>query len=317
MRPTQLAFWSLLPAVALAQSCREPKPEPYVPFSVNYDVTALALQPGYDTVPRLSTGFVALDEASGAVHCSWAPHAVWVIEDGGAGPMLYLVDVRNGRVMSRLQLNAGWTNDDWEDLAHWTDASGQAWLGIGEIGDNEGLKPMRRIYALPEPDGIDTSGSAVQNYAPSQTKVWTYSYEDGPRDAESLFADPADGRLYLVSKREFRNRVYVLPAEPTLGGDTARYLGDLPLFMTTAADRLTLANGRSPLVVRSYGRIYYWDAASSERAIDVLQRVPTQLPYTEQEAQGEIFAWMPDGSYILISEKAGGVAPQVHRYVRN
>ena len=70
-------------------------------------------------------------------------------------------------------------------------------------------------------------------------------------------------------------------------------------------------------MVRSYGRIYYWDAASSERAIDVLQRVPTQLPYTEQEAQGEIFAWMPDGSYILISEKAGGISPQVHRYVRN
>ena len=49
------------------------------------------MQPGFDTVPRLSTGFVALDEASGAVHCSWAPHAIWVIEDGGAGPMLYAI----------------------------------------------------------------------------------------------------------------------------------------------------------------------------------------------------------------------------------
>ena len=77
MRPTNLILWSLLPAVAAAQSCREPQPEPYVPFSVNYDVTSLAVQPGFDTVPRLSTGFVALDEASGAVHCSWAPHAIW------------------------------------------------------------------------------------------------------------------------------------------------------------------------------------------------------------------------------------------------
>lgn len=316
MRPTQLAFWSLLPVVALAQSCRDPKPEPYVPFSVNYDVTSLVPQPGYDTVPRWSTGYVALDEASGAVHCSWAPHAVWVIEDGGGGPMLYLVDVRNGRVMSRLQLNSGWTNDDWEDLAHWTDASGQRWLGIGEIGDNDGLKPMRRIYALTEPEGIDTAGPNIQSHTPDQIKVWTFSYEDGPRDAESLFADPADGRLYVVSKRDLRNRVYVLPAEPTLGGDTARYLGDLPLFMTTAADRLTLPGGRSPLVVRSYGRIYCWDAAPSEPASEVLQRVPTQLPYTEQEAQGEIFAWMPDGSYVLISEKAAGVSPQAHRYVR-
>jgi hypothetical protein len=175
---------------------------------------------------------------------------------------------------------------------------------------------MRRIYALTEPEGIDTAGPNIQSHTPDQIKVWTFSYEDGPRDAESLFADPADGRLYVVSKRDLRNRVYVLPAEPTLGGDTARYLGDLPLFMTTAADRLTLPGGRSPLVVRSYGRIYYWDAAPSEPASEVLQRVPTQLPYTEQEAQGEIFAWMPDGSYVLISEKAAGVSPQAHRYVR-
>jgi hypothetical protein len=86
--------------------------------------------------------------------------------------------------------------------------------------------------------------------------------------------------------------------------------------MSTAADRLTLPSGRSPIVLRSYGRIYYWDAAPSESACDVLQRVPTQLPYTEQEAQGEIFAWLKDGTYVLLSEKAGGVEPRAHRYLR-
>jgi hypothetical protein len=315
MRPTNLVLWTILPAVAAAQSCREPQPEPYVPFSVNYDVTSLAGQPGFDTVPSLSTGFVALDEASGAVHCSWAPQAIWVIEDGGAGSMLYLVNTATGRVLSRLQLSIWWTNEDWEDLAHWTDSNGQRWLGIGEIGDNDGLRSMRRIFALQEPTGVDTVATGIQSYAPIAPKVWTFTYQDGSRDAESMFADP-DGRIYLVSKRDMRNRLYVLPSEPTLGGDTAKYLGDLPLYMTTAADRLQLPNGRSPIVVRSYGRLYYWDAAPTEAARDVLQRVPTQLPYTEQEAQGEIFAWLKDGTYVLLSEKAGGVEPRVHRYLR-
>ena len=315
MRPTNLVLWTILPAVAAAQSCREPQPEPYVPFSVNYDVTSLAGQPGFDTVPSLSTGFVALDEASGAVHCSWAPQAIWVIEDGGAGSMLYLVNTATGRVLSRLQLSIWWTNEDWEDLAHWTDSNGQRWLGIGEIGDNDGLRSMRRIFALQEPTGVDTVATGIQSYAPIAPKVWTFTYQDGPRDAESMFADP-DGRIYLVSKRDMRNRLYVLPSEPTLGGDTAKYLGDLPLYMTTAADRLQLPNGRSPIVVRSYGRLYYWDAAPTEAARDVLQRVPTQLPYTEQEAQGEIFAWLKDGTYVLLSEKAGVVEPRVHRYLR-
>ena len=258
---------------------------------------------------------MALDEASGAVHCSWAPQAIWVIEDGGAGSMLYLVNTATGRVLSRLQLSIWWTNEDWEDLAHWTDSNGQRWLGIGEIGDNDGLRSMRRIFALQEPTGVDTVATGIQSYAPIAPKVWTFTYQDGPRDAESMFADP-DGRIYLVSKRDMRNRLYVLPSEPTLGGDTAKYLGDLPLYMTTAADRLQLPNGRSPIVVRSYGRLYYWDAAPTEAARDVLQRVPTQLPYTEQEAQGEIFAWLKDGTYVLLSEKAGGVEPRVHRYLR-
>lgn len=315
MRPTNLVLWTILPAVAAAQSCREPQPEPYVPFSVNYDVTSLAGQPGFDTVPILSTGFVSLDEASGAVHCLWAPQAIWVIEDGGAGSILYLVNTATGRVLSRLQLSIWWTNEDWEDLAHWTDSNGQRWLGIGEIGDNDGLRSMRRIFALQEPTGVDTLATGIQSYVPIAPKVWTFTYQDGPRDAESMFADP-DGRIYLVSKRDMRNRLYVLPSEPTLGGDTAKYLGDLPLFMTTAADRLQLPNGRSPIVVRSYGRLYYWDAAPTEAACDVLQRVPTQLPYTEQEAQGEIFAWLKDGTYVLFSEKSGGVEPRVHRYLR-
>lgn len=315
MRPTNLVLWTILPAVAAAQSCREPQPEPYVPFSVNYDVTSLAGQPGFDTVPSLSTGFVSLDEASGAVHCSWAPQAVWVINDGGAGAMLYLVNTATGRVLSRLQLSIWWTNEDWEDLAHWTDSNGQRWLGIGEIGDNDGLRSMRRIFALKEPTGVDTVATGIQSYAPIAPKAWTFTYQDGPRDAESMFADP-DGRIYLVSKRDMRNRLYVLPSEPTLGGDTAKYLGDLPLYMTTAADRLQLPNGRSPIVLRSYGRLYYWDAAPTEAACDVLQRVPTQLPYTEQEAQGEIFAWLKDGTYVLLSEKSGGVEPRVHRYLR-
>lgn len=317
MRSPHIALWILLPAVAAAQSCREPQPETYVPFSVNFDVAKLATQPGFDTVPQWSSSTVALEEASGAVHCSWAPHAVWVIEDGGAGPNLYLVNVRNGNVLSRLQLTTGWANRDWEDLAHWTDSNGQRWLGIAEIGDNDAVHPEYHVYALPEPVAVDTSGAPAVTYQPAQTKVWTYIYPDGPRDAESLFADPTDGRLYVVSKRDFRNRVYVLPSEPNQSRDTAQFLGDLPLFMTTGADRLRLPNGRSPIVVRSYGRLYYWDAAPTESPCDVLQRVPTQLPYTEQEAQGEIFAWLQDGTYVLLSEKAGGVAPHVHRYVRN
>ncbi|MFZ9733134.1 MAG: hypothetical protein ACO3BA_07190 [Schleiferiaceae bacterium] len=309
----------LLPAVVVAQSCRKALPEPWSPFSVNYDVTALARETSWDSLPEFSASPVALTESSGAVACTWNPRAIWVIEDGGAGPMLYLIHTHSGKILAKLQLQTGWSNIDWEDLAHFTGPDGAPWLAIAEIGDNDAVHPSRAVYALPEPPAtLDTTLNGIQPWTPPATKVWNYTYPDGPRDAESMFVDPVDGQLYLVSKRDFRNRIYRLPAQPSSTGlDTATFLGDTPLFMTTAADRRIMPSGRAPIVVRSYGRLYYWDAAANESAEEVLQRTPTQLPYTEQEAQGEIFAWLPDGSYVLLSEEAGGVAPYVQVYRRN
>ena len=56
------------------------------------------------------------------------------------------------------------------------------------------------------------------------------------------------------------------------------------------------------------------DAVDIDRFRTVLQRTPLELPYPDQEAQGEIFVWMPDGSYLLLSERLGNAAPKVHCY---
>lgn len=311
-------LFNLFGGVALAAAgtvaCSGAKRQACDYASPQFDPVGLARTPGYDSVPSASTGFVALQEASGAVPCSWDSTGIWVIEDGGTGPNLFLVHLQTGRVKAQLQLNVGWTNVDWEDLAHWTDSTGQRWLGIAEIGDNNAVYPTRAIYALHEPTGIDTVSGAGTSYTPVGTQTWIYVYADGPRDAESLFVDPVDGRLYVVSKRDVRNRVYALPAEPSTGLDTAKAVADLPLFMSTAADRRVLADGRAPLVIRSYGRLYYWEAEATETACAVLQRTPTELPYTDQEVQGEIIALLPDGSYVLLSEQVGTAAPKVQVY---
>ncbi len=305
--------WTLLGALAAA-ACSGSKQRDCTYAAPQFDPTALAKASGFDSIPRYSSGHVALDEASGGAYCSWDSTGFWVIEDGGAGPQLHLVNRISGRVKATLQLNAGWTNVDWEDLTHWTDTTGLRWLGLAEVGDNNALYPTRAIYALPEPTGIDTLLGTSVSYTPDRTMTWNFVYEDGPRDAESVFTDPLDGRMYVVTKREARNRVYVLPSTPSTGLDTARAVADLPIFMSTAADRSLLPGERAPIAIRSYGRLYFWEAKASEPACVVLQRTPTELPYTDQEAQGEIFVWMPDGSYLLLSERLGNAAPKVHCY---
>ena len=309
-------LFNLLPlGIFIGASCSGPKNVRCDYAAPQFDPAALVQAQGFDSLPRYSTQAVDLNEASGAVYCGWDSTAIWVIEDGGSGPSLSLVNVNTGRVTARLQIAAGWANLDWEDLTHWTDTLGQRWLGIAEVGDNNAVRTSCLIYGFPEPVLNDTSG-VTQTWSPAQTKVWNFVYEDGPRDAESLFTDPVDGRMYVVTKRDSRNRVYVLPAQPSGSIDTARAVADLPIFMSTAADRSVLSSGQAPLVVRSYGRLYYWPAEAHEAACTVLQRTPMELPYPDQEAQGEIFAWLRDGSYVLLSERLGNVVPKVQRFVR-
>ncbi len=306
-------FNLLFLAILMGTSCAGPKMPRCDYAAPQFDPSALAAAKGFDSLPQYSAQAVDLAEASGAVYCSWDSSAIWVIEDGGSGPNLFLVNTATGRITARLQLAAGWANVDWEDLTHWTDTLGQRWLGIAEIGDNNAVRSSGSIFGIPEPVLDDTTGAA-QIWTPAQTMVWNFVYEDGPRDAESLFTDPVDGRMYLVTKRDARNRVYVLPAQPSGALDTARAVADLPIFMSTAADRSVLSSGQAPLVVRSYGRLYYWAAEAHEAACTVLQRTPLELPYPDQEAQGEIFAWLRDGSYVLLSERLGNAAPLVQRF---
>ena len=97
-------------------------------------------------------------------------------------------------------------------MTHWSDepvdvealapaGGGEVW--VGDIGDNRG-----------RPRGRSASWGGCPSTAATPTSTPT-SYElrfpGGARDAESLLADPASGRLYVVSKGVLGGTMYAAP----------------------------------------------------------------------------------------------------------
>src|SRR5207237_6184912 len=96
---------------------------------------------------------------------------------------------------------SGATNRDWEDIAVGPGpVNGTQYLYIGEIGDNNAAYASVAVYRVPEPTISDTQ-SPVTTSLSGAVKL-NFVYPDGPRDAESLFVDPATKDIWIISKRD-------------------------------------------------------------------------------------------------------------------
>jgi len=152
---------------------------------------------------------------------------LWAHNDSLNEPILYAIGT-DGRDRGSLRLE-GASYLDWEDMASFV-RDGQAYLVIGDIGDNKALRPFVSLYFLEEPaisaDGLGVGRSVHVEWA------LHFRYEDGPRDSEALAIDEAGERILLLSKRTSPSVLYELPlTRPDDSGEPllkARRIAELP-----------------------------------------------------------------------------------------
>jgi hypothetical protein len=237
----------------------------------------------------------SLHEISGMVASHTVPDLYWAINDSGDEPVLYgMSDV--GKVVRRWRLE-GASNVDWEDIAYGPSRTGDTtvrYIYIADIGDNDARRSSIRIYAVSELPYSDTASARF---------TWqTLVYPDGPRDAETLLCDPRTGELFIVTKRERRNRLYRVPV-PTQGTDTLQFVAELPFMLATAGD---VSPDGSMIVVKNYMHTFAWRRGLSESIPNALTRTPQTITYMP-EPQGEAIAFSADGdAYLTASERNAG-----------
>lgn len=242
-----------------------------------------------------------LREASGMVASQRFPGRLWLQNDSGNDPELFLVD-STGAVEMRLRID-GVANRDWEDLARHGDT-----VFIAEMGDNLAQWDTVWVYAVVEPaTRSDTVATPVARYP--------FAYPDGPRDAEALLVDPRTGDWFVVSKREEHSRLYRYPAPQRASRRVTleRLPLEFPFRLAVGAD--ISADGRD-VVVKTYDAVYLWERADGETIPHVLTRAPLRQPYTP-ERQGEAIAFALNGSaYFTTSEVELDVPQLLLRYPR-
>lgn len=263
--------------------------------------------------PVANINLSALDEASGLVNSRSNPNYLWAHNDSGGEPVLFLID-HKGDEKGRFRLKDA-ENIDWEDMAIGLGPNNdQHYLYAADIGDNQARRSSLSIYRVPEPDLSAIDQGLEQEDLMSVDKI-DFVYEDGPRDAEVLLADPLTRNLYIVTKREEHVRLYRLAyPQETTRMDTAVWVSDLPFTYITAGD---ISLDGEEVLIKNYLNIYYWKKATNESLEDLLKKQPKKLAY-QPEPQGEAIAWKTDGTgFYTLSEKADSEYTILFEYRRN
>ncbi len=273
-----------------------------------------------DTV-RLRVG--PLVEASGLAVSRTQPGVLWAHNDSGDTARVFAFG-ENGRKLGIFTL-AGAEAVDWEDMALGPDVddSGEPVadtdaLYLADIGDNDAVRSSVTIYRVPEPEV--TAGQEPVTATVDGVDRFTFTYPDGPRDAEALFVDRTDGTFYVIEKRLAGGPVGIyrgslsgwdadaaaLPALERVG--TFRP-GPSTFASVTGAD---LSPDGSVLAVRTYGSVRLFQRGDGADLADVLAGEPCTGP-VPVEVQGEAVALTPDAdAYYTLPE---GARPVLSRWV--
>ena len=166
-----------------------------------------------------------LNESSGLTASGTHQDLLWSINDSGGGAFIYAVDLQ-GTTQARIEID-GATSIDWEALDSLV-IGNQAYLLIGDIGDNFRWRGDLTIFLVEEPRLVSVSASGYQSAPLANQQVlrrYRLTLPDGPRDFEAMAYDARRQRILFVSKRVYPPEFYAAKFTPEIdlgleSGDT-------------------------------------------------------------------------------------------------
>jgi len=171
----------------------------------------------------------SISESSGLVASRSTPGAYWTHNDSGDGPLIYGFDTR-GDSLGTFRVTGAQARD-WEDMAAGPGPQpNKSYLYIGDIGDNDGVRPEVTVYRVAEPS-LSAATRSFTKSRPGSTEpadAVKLKYPDGKHDAEALLVHPRTGNIYIVTKVLLANPgVYEAVAPFTPGQSiTMRRIGE-------------------------------------------------------------------------------------------
>ena len=255
-----------------------------------------------------------LDELSGMARSARDPGRLWVHNDSGDKARLYAVGT-DGRYLGRLKLEDA-DNVDWEDLASFS-LGGRPYLLVADIGDNDRRRDVVSLYVVAEP-------AAPEHDSAPDWRI-DFRYPDGPRDAEAVAVDAAEGFVYILTKRDLPPLLYRVPLEPAGRTPvTAERLGPVATLPQPAQHELEIAALATKdwhwqptamdfaadgtfVVVLTYSAVYYFRREPGTGLGAALGSPPLRFPLRNLN-DAEAVAVSADGLHLYLTAE-GAHAP--------
>lgn len=280
--------------------CGDPEVTPVKDGSVSFEI-----------VPKqfpITPGII--DEASGLANSLNINGYLWTLQDSGKPNSLYLMS-NDGKTIKEFNV-PGSTNHDWEDLASGPGPiDGVNYLYIGEIGNNNlPMTATNIIYRVREISNI--SGA----HSPDNLEKITFSYPDGPRDAETLLLDPLTKDIFVVSKELDKAGLYRLPyPQSTSGTITAEKLGTIPSVVFTTGG--SISTDGSEILIRNYTSAFYWKRTAGETVAQTLLNGAKKQLFIAPEPQGEGICFERESKgFYTIGEKGQAASVNLNYYLK-
>lgn len=253
----------------------------------------------YETLSMISDP--RINESSGLAISRNHPRCVWIHNDSGSDPVLYLVGY-DGETKAVVNVT-GTEAFDWEDMCSF-EINGQSWLLIADIGDNlkkrSRTNRICRLYLMKEPKVPRANGLPTISWPVAATM--SFEYEDGSHNCESIGVDTSKKEILLLTKSApHKCGLYSLPLrldKPEVSLTAKRIASPFVLYATgmdVSPDNSTLAictmlNG--VIVKRTPGQS--WKEACSGTATSLM------LP---PRRQGETVCFEADSRHLLLNSE--------------
>jgi len=318
--PMKLKYICYLAVLLLNLGCSKDQAEEqsfwqkHVPFSLTYDVPS-GLTPStlFEEVAE-DRGSSTMNEASGLAISIANPGYIWSHQDKNNENLLFLLDKNTGETVARYRLE-GMLNRDWEDIEIGPGpVPGKTYIYLGDIGDNDRIYHQYTIYRFEEPV-FDESHRGERVPLTIDFDAIVYRYPEGVKhDCETLLLDPWTKDLFVVSKRSFFSRIYVLPyPQNTSERMEAQFVGEFP-FTRAVGGNISL-DGKE-MLIKTYDHILHWQRSEGENMVDMFTKEPLLAPYNPTEPQGEAICFNEDKSYYTLSEFSNSIIPVLYFYQR-
>jgi hypothetical protein len=232
-----------------------------------------------------------INESSGIAASHLQAGIFWTHNDSGDDPRIYRFDGQ-GTHLGTCQIK-GAKAIDWEDMCSFQ-IKGVSYLLLADVGDNGKRRESYSLYLLREP-------SAGQKTAELEA-TFTFQYEDGPHNCESIAYDPVGHQFVIVTKMSRGACTAFLlpwPKQPSKQ-QVAKSIGALKVPIATAMD--ISPDGLRAIIV-TYLDAYEFTRQEDENWKTAFARPPRRISMPLRR-QGESICFGQDGkSLFLTSEK--------------